>query len=251
MRSQLKHILPSSIWDAGRYVFTRITKGVRSDDLVALAEFYGTDKWGNHRYAQHYGFHFQKRRLQPVTVIEIGVGGHVDPKSGGASLRMWKHYFPKGQIHGVDLHDKSPHQENRISIHQGDQSDSEFLAELIRRTGAPDIIIDDGSHIVDHVRITFDTLFPLLAENGIYVIEDLQTSYWPEFGGSTELRSRDTTIGWLKDRVDGLNYEEFLSEPCAATEMDVTITGLHFYHNMVFIQKGRNNEGSNQRVVRN
>jgi hypothetical protein len=221
-----------------------------SKNLIGLATYYGTDKWGGHRYAQHYAHHFHAMRNQPVVLLEIGVGGHTDPASGGASLRMWKHYFRKGKIYGIDLHDKSPHEEHRIKIFQGDQSDRQFLLNVIQEIGTPDIIIDDGSHVVDHVRVAFDTLFPLLATNGIYVVEDLQTSYWPEFGGSPCLSNDWTTLGWLKKRVDGLNYEEYLSDLGDAESLDRSVTGLHFYHNLAFVQKGENAEGSNQSLVR-
>jgi len=243
--------LPAVLWDRARYAAHRTLHGVRNHDLIQLAQLYGTDKWGNHRYAQHYAFHFHALRLRPLVLLEIGVGGHLNPASGGASLRMWKHYFSNGKIYGIDLHDKSQHNEHRIRIFQGDQSDPQFLADVIRQTGPPDIIIDDGSHRVDHVRISFDTLFPLLASDGVYVIEDLQTSYWPEFGGSRCLSDGRTTLGWLKKRVDGLNYEEFLDTPDQAEVFDRSITGMHFYHNLAFIQKGRNAEGSNQLLVRN
>jgi demethylmacrocin O-methyltransferase len=80
-------------------------------------------------------------------------------------------------------------------------------------------MIDDGSHLNEHVITPFRTLFPLLAEDGIYVIEDTQTSYWPKFGGdSYNLNNANTIMNFLS---------------------------LHFYHNLVFIYKGRNEEGSN------
>ena len=77
--------------------------------------------------------------------------------------------------------------------------------------GGVDIVIDDGSHVNEHVIKSFRTLFPFLTEGGIYAIEDTQTSYWPKFGGdSYDLNKENTTMSFLKSLTDGLNYEELL-----------------------------------------
>ncbi len=212
-------------------------------NLKALATVYGTDKWGRHWYAKHYETHFAPLRRQQLNVLEIGVGGYEDPGSGGASLRMWRTYFPKGQIYGIDIHDKSAHDDRRIKTFRGSQVDEHFLEEVLKTIGRVDIIIDDGSHQNEHVLTTFNFLFPRLSENGIYVIEDTQTSYWRGYGGSSdELNRLDTTMGFLKHLIDGLNYAEVEKENYIPTYLDRHIVGMHFYHNMVLIRKGMNNE---------
>ncbi len=75
-------------------------------NLPALATLFGTDKWGVHRYAQHYQTHFKAFRSRLINLLEIGVGGNDNPRLGGASLRMWKPFFPKGKIYGIDIFDK-------------------------------------------------------------------------------------------------------------------------------------------------
>lgn len=215
-------------------------------DLVRLAINYGSDKWGAHRYATRYQFHFSALRKKPVTLLEIGIGGYEDSASGGSSLRMWKRYFPKGRIYGIDIHDKSPHNGKRIRTLRGDQTDEAFLRQVICRIGAPDIIIDDGSHVNSHVLKSFEVLFPLLADGGIYVIEDVQTSYWPSFGGSSEKPDMpDTIMGSFKGLLHGLNHQEFERPGYTPTYFDRNIVAFHFYHNLIFIYKGVNNEGSN------
>ncbi len=177
--------------------------------------------------------------------MEIGVGGYDSPISGGQSLRMWKYYFPRSQIYSLDIYDKSLLEESRIKIFRGSQNDPAFLKQVVDEIGSPDIIIDDGSHINEHMLTSFNTLFPLLAENGIYAIEDLQTSYWPEYGGdSYNLSASGTIMSFLRDRVDGLNYEEIAKKGYVPSYMDRHIVAMHFYHNLAFIYKGRNNEGS-------
>jgi len=217
-------------------------------DLRRLAVIYGSDKWNSHWYAQHYQHHFYPSRRKKITLLEIGIGGNDDPQGGGGSLRMWRRFFPFATIVGLDLYDKSAHAEPRIRVFQGDQEDERFLRRVIDDIGPPDIIIDDGSHINRHVTRTFEVLFPMLADDGIYAIEDTQTSYWREYGGSSEdLISAPTTMARMKGLADGLNYEELTLPGYVPSYFDQNVCALHFYHNLVFIQKGPNREGSSRR----
>lgn len=217
------------------------------DELTRLAQKFGTDKWGVHFYTHHYHRHFEHLRNKPMRLLEIGVGGYENPDLGGESLRMWKAYFPHAEIIGLDCYDKVHLQEDRIRIIRGSQEDQRFLAEWSTEHGPFDIVIDDGSHLPQHVITSFETLFPILTEDGIYVIEDIQTSYWPVIGGTTDLKDPTSVTGRLKSLVDKMNYAEILMAD-TTYETDVfsnSIVALHFYHNMAFIQKGRNTERSN------
>ncbi|GGP51226.1 class I SAM-dependent methyltransferase [Streptomyces abikoensis] len=208
--------------------------------LAELALRHGSDKWGIHEYTPHYEHHFARYRDRPVTVVEIGVGGYDDPEAGGGSLRMWKRYFRRGLIHGVDITDKSSHAEPRVTTSVADQSDPASLAALADRIGPIDIVIDDGSHVSAHVVTAFSTLFPRLRPGGLYVVEDLQTSYWPSFSGSYA-EDADTSMGFLKRLVDGLNHAEYPAKagrPPRPTDHEVG--GLHFYHNLAFVEKRAN-----------
>ena len=224
--------------------YRAIRASLYSDDLRVLATIYGSDKWNTHWYAQHYEHHFRPLRHRPVNLLEIGVGGYDNPTAGGASLRMWKRFFPRGHIYGVDVYDKSALQESRITIFRGSQRDPAFLRATAATIGRLDIVVDDGSHRSEDVITAFETLFPLLADGGIYAIEDTQTSYWPEYGGQIDPRAEGTTMSRLKLLVDGLNYVEFLDPSYAATEFDRRVTSVHFYHNLAIIYKGANAEES-------
>src|SRR5206468_2698928 len=101
-------------------------------------------------------------RRKPVNLLEIGVGGEADTNYGGQSLRMWKSFFRKGRIVGIDIYDKRHFSTDRIDIRVCDQTDAVSLRNLSEEYGGFDIIIDDGSHINEHVIATFHTLFPLL-----------------------------------------------------------------------------------------
>ena len=214
--------------------------------LIALAQKHGTDKWGGHYYAQHYDRFLRDFQYKKINLLEIGVGGYDNPEEGGNSLRMWKEYFPKAKIFGIDFYDKTPHEEERIKVFQGSQDNKQFLENVVAEMGGVDIIIDDGSHVNSHVIKSFQVLFPLLSDDGLYVVEDTQTSYWPHRGGdSFNLNNRSCSMGYFKSLVDGLNYEEFDNPFYSPCYMDKNIVGIHFFHNMCFIQKGGNNEGSN------
>ena len=218
--------------------------------LVALAQMFRTDKWGSHYYAQHYHKHFFPLRNREVNLLEIGVGGYSHPLRGGASLRMWKAFFPKGNIFSIDVHDKSAIQEDRIRIFRGSQDDPAFLERMVAEIGRLDIVIDDGSHMNRHVKDSFNILFPHLAIGGVYAVEDTQTSYWPAFGGnSADVNHPDSSLPFFKGLTDGLNYEELLLPGRSPGYFEQHIISMQFYHNMVFIHKGENNEGSN--LVRN
>lgn len=209
------------------------------NSLTNLAVLYGTDKWGLHWYAKHYEHHFRKLRSKKLKVLEIGIGGYDDPKAGGDSLRMWRTYFRNSQIYGIDIYDKSFHNEARIKTFQGSQVDVEFLEKTVNIIGDIDIVIDDGSHINEHIIETFKFLFPKLKSNGLYVIEDLQTSYWEDYGGSSDIQnmSQTTAMNFLFSLVHGLNYREIPKENNQPSYFDLHISEICFYHNMVFIYK--------------
>lgn len=217
----------------------------KTDDLNKLGEYYQTDKTGGHFYTPHYMTHLSPFRNKRINLLEIGIGGYDDPQCGGNSLRMWKRYFPYGKIYGLDIYDKSALQESRIKTFKGSQVDKEFLNEVVNEIGEIDIIIDDGSHINEHVIETFNLLFPKLKDGGVYAIEDTQTSYWEEYGGDgTDLNNPKTMMNYFKSLIDTLNHQEFAKPGHQPSYFDKKIISMHFYHNMIFIYKGDNSEDS-------
>lgn len=250
IKSLLKPFFSPEQRAALRKPFALVLGFVFHGNLTKLAEIYQTDKTGSHWYTQHYTKHFRRFKYKRIKLLEIGVGGYDDPRAGGASLRVWKRYFPFGDIFAIDIHDKSALQENRIRILQGSQVDAAFLQTLCNEHGPFDIIIDDGSHLNEHIIETFKMLFPHVKDGGLYVIEDLQTSYWEDFGGdSNDLNNPRTAMNYLKGLTDCLNHQEIPNENYKENYFDKKIVGLHFYHNLVFIEKDDNDEPSN--AVRN
>ena len=247
MKKRIKAFLKAKLTAKQMSVLQNFLAPFVSCNLTLLADVYNTDKIGDHWYIQHYVTHLKKFKNKRIKLLEIGVGGYENPKLGGSSLRMWKKYFPFGKIFGIDIFDKSALQERRIKIYQGSQVDRGFLEKVTNETGYLDIIIDDGSHLNEHIIETFKILFPKLKEGGIYVVEDIQTSYWEHAGGdSKNLNNPKTAMNFFKSLTDCLNHQEIVDEEYEDTYFDKKIVSMHFYHNMVFIYKGDNNETSNR-----
>lgn len=214
--------------------------------LTDLAIQHSTDKWGTHRYTPHYEASLKHLRKKTFTLFEIGIGVDRGTRREGASLRMWRDFFPKATIVGLDILDKRHLADDRIVIYQGSQTDQDLLRRIMGDHPDIRVIVDDGSHRPAHVRATFEVLFPLLASGGIYCMEDLQTSYWPAWGGATDPRAEGTSMDLVKQLIDGLNYEEFVIDGYQPSYTDLHVTGVSAWHNMAVIYKGDNREGTNR-----
>ena len=201
--------------------------------------------WRKHRYARRYEQHFKDLRRTGFTLLEIGIDSNRLAHAGENPLRRWKHFFPKAQIVGLDVEDMSFVNEKRIFTYQGTQTDSYLLRSIARKHSNLKIIVDNGSHRQEHIRATFAVLFPLLSDRGFYAIEDIQTSYWPRFGGSADPKDPGTTMSMVKDFLDGLNYEEF-GDQRPRFYTDSHMVAVHCYHGLVIIEKGLNAEGGHR-----
>jgi hypothetical protein len=209
-------------------------------NLKALAFCYGTDKWTSHNYVDVYRALFAPLRRKRLNILEIGVGGYDNPRSGGGSLRMWRTYFSRSRIFAIDIEDKSPHDERRIKTFRGSQDDERFLNDVADRIGRIDLIIDDGSHFCHHVIKSFEVLFPRLAPGGLYVVEDTQTSYWDRFGGSsTDLERPDTTMNYFRRLIDGVNAGEIrkVNAHYAPSAVESVLFSISFYEKMIVLRK--------------
>ena len=193
-------------------------------NLNALAVIWGTDKArGQHGYTNHYTRLIKRRSVR--CMLEIGIGGYEDPTVGGSSLLMWRNYFPKATVYGLDIHEKRVNAP-RIIVLQGDQSDPESLERAVAHCPPFDLIIDDGSHIASHTLTTFETLFPKLRPGGVYAIEDLHTSYATDFGGGPP-GAPGTALELIKTLVDRVQPESGVHD----------LADLHVFDNLVIIRK--------------
>jgi tetratricopeptide (TPR) repeat protein len=214
------------------------------DPLTCLAIKHGTDKWGEHFYTPLYHQLFSAFRDKPVRMLEIGIGGYAFRSAGGASLAMWADYFERGHIVGVDITEKRLDLGPRVTLLQGSQDDPVFLARLVQDHGPFDIIIDDGSHVPKHVVASFHVLFPTMPDGGLYVIEDVQTAYWPQWGGSAP--DGGLTMKLARSILENLNHAEInATQPDWQPSTTATIVrSFHAFHNILVFEKGDNSEPS-------
>lgn len=205
--------------------------------MIELAIKHKSDKHGHHDYIRHYEKHLQHLRNAPITLIELGVGGYEFPDRGGSGLWIWGEYFERGKIFGIDIHDKSGVKiPSNAKILKGSQADREFLEKLISEIGNPDIIIDDASHMNDLTIQSFIILFPLLKKGGIYIIEDLESSFWNNHGfdGNPDYKdlTAKTSINFLRTLINDVNAKHLPADPGF-----LPIESIHFYQNMAIIHK--------------
>jgi hypothetical protein len=200
-----------------------------------LARFYRTDKssLGND-YSEPYTRHLGPRRFERCVLLEIGVGGQRNPNAGGYSLHVWRHYLPRATIVGLDLFPKNlPFLGRRVHLVQGDQSSHDDLARVVDRFGAPDIVVDDGSHVGSDVIASFAYLFDRMQPGGIYVIEDLHCSFYEQFGGTDE-PGAGTAIGLLEELMSATQRA---SDASGALPMATGVAAVHVYPGIAFIEK--------------
>jgi SAM-dependent methyltransferase len=164
-------------------------------------------------------------------MIEIGCGE-------GGSLQLWKQYFgPYARIFGLDIRPEcKAFEEEQIQVRIGDQSDEQFLCSVIEETGPAQIIVDDGSHMMAHITASFRCLYSRMAPDGVYLVEDLHTAYWEEYGGG--LHKPESFIEFSKNLVDQLNAEHSRGS-VEETDFSKSTLSMHFYDSVVVFEKGR------------
>ena len=169
---------------------------------------------------------------RPVRILEMGVWR-------GGSLELWRQYFgPEAVIFGIDIDEVILSLGiDSAEVRVGSQTDEAFLRTVVEEMGGVDVVIDDGSHQSKDVIASLRILFPLLADGGRYVIEDLHTSYWPTWGGG--FRRRGSSIEALKELVDTLHapyYARSHRRGDLGIERD-SLQSIQFYDSVAVLKK--------------
>ena len=172
---------------------------------------------------------FNQFRNKSIFMLEIGV-------NKGGSLQLWQKYFgPLATIVGIDINEDCLQHENmNCHVRIGSQGDPGFLKKIIQEFGTPDIILDDGSHIMDDMYCTFKFLYPLLNNNGIYMVEDTHTCYRENYGGG--LKKENTFIEKSKNLIDELNGYHIKNENMI-TDFTTSTFSISFFDSMVVFEK--------------
>jgi len=182
-------------------------------------------------YFDIYDQYFSKYRDKEIVLLEIGI-------NYGGSLQMWKHYFGnKAKIYGIDINPEcKKFEEENVKIFIGSQSDRSFLKEVVSQMPVIDILIDDGGHNMQQQIRTFEELFGHVKKDGLYLCEDLHSSYRLGYGGG--YKRKGTFIEFSKNFIDQLNAHYSEQTSLKVDSFTKSVRGIHYYNGMLVIEKG-------------
>lgn len=228
---RLKRKLPEGIYSYNNLI--------NSFDIDSFNEFDRFIYEDNHNrvnkfihYSEIYEKHFRRFKGNDLKILEIGV-------YGGGSLQMWKKYFAsperKVQIYGIDINPEcKKYEEEGIEIFIGSQEDRNFLKEVKEKIGTFDVIIDDGGHTMSQQICSFEELFGVLSDDGVYLCEDVHTSYWEQWGGG--YKKERTFIEYSKNMIDDMN-DQYIEDDAYTNKGMTQIKSISFYDSIVVIEK--------------
>ena len=201
------------------------------NDLLELGKQYKSTKdWAG--FLEIYSNYFKDYRDKEINILEIGI-------DKGESLKIWRKYFTRAKICGIDIIDIK-FQIEGVDLIKANQTDEKTLKEICNKNKAFDIIIDDGGHYSNHIVASLNFLFDYLKDNGLYIVEDLQTSYFRRFGGSRiNLKKKTTSMNYLKSIADSINYEHNDKPFFKSKKFDGKVKYIHFYQNVAILKKGK------------
>lgn len=202
------------------------------------SDFLANQQLPIHKWAHYFPVYeniLGRYKHRTCTLLEIGC-------NKGGSLHLWKrHLGPYARIIGLDINPESKLAESeQIEVVIGSQSDPDVLNTLVDRFGPFDIVIDDGSHAMQDINTSFRHLFKQVSIDGLYIVEDLHTAYWDEFGGG--LGSQQSFIEFSKCVIDAMHvayirdathWDAFTLDVASQTR------SIHFVDSLIVYEKGR------------
>lgn len=194
---------------------------------------YNLDKVTYHEYDRYYNRFLPESRKKGGAMLEIGI-------DKGGSLKMWEEIYPNIHIYGIDINTKI--NKPNITIFKGDQSKINFIRSIYKKLPNLFLIIDDGSHVPEHQLLCFNTFFPLLEHGGVYIIEDIETSYWVK--GKLEgykmrygYRNSKSIVEIFKNAVDAVNSNILGEVKSNVVQHQRFIESIFFGENCIIIEK--------------
>lgn len=154
-------------------------------DLASLINNSLTDKNTSHSYVDLYEKLLSSKKESATTVLEVGIGDF-GPKNGG-SVKLWRDYFRNATIYGLDI---LPVErvidelltDPRVVLYTSTNAYNEDFvnANFINKGLKFDFMLDDGPHTLESMKDFIRLYLPLLKEDGILIIEDVQSVDWFE-----------------------------------------------------------------------
>lgn len=187
-----------------------------------------------HNYCVRYAAYMEKWRLDKIRLLEIGV-------QFGCSAGLWLEYFENADIYGVDIvnchGDARLDKSTRWHFYLGDQRDRGLWERFKSEVPPLTVVIDDGGHYADAIRISFECLWPHVVNGGVYIIEDVHCLWDAEF--ASPVHGSDL-VKWLFEDVNwhGKDYHgKPHPGPYTLTEFERTIDFVHLYKGLIVIGK--------------
>ena len=222
-------------------------------DLINICETHigkVSDKWS--LYISEYDKLFTSVRSKKIRLLEIGV-------QNGGSLEIWSKYFYQGDLFvGCDINPSCAllqYDDKRVNVIVGDANSDLAYSKITAISDKFDLIIDDGSHTSSDIIKSFIKYFPHLADDGLFIVEDLHCSYWKAFEGG--LYHPYSSMSFFKRLVDVVNFEHWGVETSRvealqgfADQFMVTLTedllaeihSIEFINSMCVIRKSKRNK---------
>ena len=204
-----------------------------------------SDKWN--RYFDVYQRYLEKYEGKNITFVEVGV-------AEGGSLEMWSRFFgPESKLYGIDVETKCAnlrYDNPNIKVIIGDQADPDFWSSLLPTIGPIDAFLDDGGHQMNQQIVTFESVWPVVKTNGVYICEDTHTSYFENY--NSRYQNPKSFIEYSKDFVDILHLTDTsmyktdgVVNPLtirhearlAQKKFAANVSSVHFYDSMVVFEK--------------
>ena len=161
-----------------------------------------SDKW--ELYLNQYERILNPIRQKNISLLEIGV-------QNGGSLEIWSQFFENGQAFvGCDISEdcsKLEYTDQRISVIIGDATTLKTKEKILQKSPFFNLIIEDGSHKSSDIVKAFAEYFPALADDGIFIAEDLHCSYWSEYEGG--IYYPYSSLNFFKTLSDVINHEHW------------------------------------------
>ena len=153
--------------------------------LVDLVDNTRTDKNTDHSYLEVYDLLLKSKKHSALNILEVGIGYGNQGATNGGSIKLWKDYFPNATVHALDILPINRiwdgiKEDPRIQLYT---SFDAYNANLVKTNFVDknlkfDFVIDDGPHSLESMVSFINLYLPLLTDDGILIIEDIQQYNW-------------------------------------------------------------------------
>ena len=133
--------------------------------------------------------------------------------------------------------------QGRARAIKADQSREDDLRKL-KEIGPWTVVVDDGSHVPQHQLLTFQRLFPTVVPGGLYIIEDIETSYWKKRGAliyGYPINGKVDMVDMFRRTINGIINSELtcpiVKPPIFSSEIDPMISAVTFIRNAIIVRK--------------